>query len=598
MAQLDYAHLLLLIGAVLVLAGILSSLIANRFGAPLLLVFLVVGMVAGDERVAGFKFSNLFLTYLVGSAALAVILFDGGLRTRFARLKGALAPAGVLATLGVPITALVVAAAAVPLFGMSWTEGFLLGAIVASTDAAAVFFLMRSGGLQLKPRVSAILEVESGTNDPVAVFLVILATEMLLASGETLGLEAIALKLAIQIVVGGAVGYAGGYGLVWLLNKVELPGGLHPIFVLASALFLFAIAALVHGSGFLAVYVAGLMIGNKPVRAFPSIAGFHDGATWLAQIVMFLVLGLLASIDNLMRYALPAVLVAAVLMLVARPVAVALCLTPFRFSLKEMTFVSWVGLRGAVSIFLAAIPMLAGVKGAEVYFNIAFFIVFLSLIIQGWTIPTAARRLGLALKRTTPEVHRVELDLPGQTNQEMAGYPVTEDSPVMRERALPAWARLVLVVRGGAILDAASAGDLRPNDYAYLLVPPTKVPRLDRLFAPGHEERPVFGDLAIDPSIKMADLVAFYGIEIEADEVELSLAEFIEAREGGSAELGDRITLGPVSLVVRGMDGDSITKTSLHLADLDFDFDAPPKKATLAGRLLKRLARLGRKPAV
>ncbi|MEX2649563.1 MAG: potassium/proton antiporter, partial [Alphaproteobacteria bacterium] len=422
MAGIGLINAVVLLGALLVLAGILSSLIARRFGAPLLFVFLVIGMLAGEDGPGGILFDDYRVTYLVGSVALALILFDGGLRTKLARFRGVVAPALLLATVGVVVTATLVAALAVWVLRLSWYEGLLLGAIIGPTDVAAVFFLLHAGGLQLRPRVGSVLEIESGTNDPIAVFLVVLLTEVVLVGGE-LSWSAVDL-LARQGLIGAILGLAGGFGLAWLLNRLELPVGLHPLLASAGAVLVFAAASLIDGSGFLAVYVAGLVIGNRPVRAFPAILGFHVAATWLCQIVMFLVLGLLVTPTNLIPYALPALAIALFLAVVARPVAVALCLAPFGFSAKEIGFVTWVGLRGAVSIFLAAIPTLAALPDAAVYFNVAFFVVLVSLLVQGWTIRPVARGLGVALAQSAPAVSRVALDLPGQLGREMVGYPI------------------------------------------------------------------------------------------------------------------------------------------------------------------------------
>ena len=365
MAQLDIVSLTILFGAVLALAGIMSSLIALRFGAPLLLVFLVIGMLAGESGPLGIKFDDVKAAYTVGSVALALILFDGGLRTRFQTFRNVIGPAGTLATAGVIVTAALTAPAAVYTLGLSWTEGLLMGAAVASTDAAAVFFLLHARGLRLRPRVSATLEVESGTNDPFAIFLTIILVEILLL-GQKHWLELIGL-LAWEMVMGGVVGYVGGRAAVWVLNRLDLPQGLHAPFVAIAALVVFALTQSVNASGFLAAYIAGLVVGNSATRAHNTVVVFLDAATWLAQIVMFVVLGLLAWPSRLPETLLPALAVAFTLMLIARPGAVFLCLAPFRFSAREKLFISWVGLRGAVGIFIASIPLLVGLpKGKSI----------------------------------------------------------------------------------------------------------------------------------------------------------------------------------------------------------------------------------------
>src|SRR6185436_465178 len=291
MGSLDSVSLVILLGSLLILAGILSSLVALRFGAPLLLVFLLVGMLAGEAGPLGIKFDDVRLAYTIGSVALALILFDGGLRTRYQTFRNVIGPAGLLATIGVLVTAALTAPAAVWALGLGWTEALLVGAVVASTDAAAVFFLLHAKGLRLRPRVSATLEVESGINDPFAIFLTIVLVEILL-SGHKLWTD-IAALLGEKAILGAIVGWLGGRAIVLVLNRMELPQGMHAPFVATGALVTFGVAEWAHGSGFLAVYVAGLIVGNRETRAHNTIVTFLDAATWLAQIAMFVLLGLL-----------------------------------------------------------------------------------------------------------------------------------------------------------------------------------------------------------------------------------------------------------------------------------------------------------------
>ena len=291
MGALDAVSIGILLAALLILAGILSSLVALRFGAPLLLVFLLVGMLAGEAGPLGLKFDDVRLAYTIGSVALALILFDGGLRTRYQTFRNVIGPAGLLATVGVLLTAALTAPAAVYALGLGWTEALLVGAVVASTDAAAVFFLLHAKGLRLRPRVSATLEVESGINDPFAIFLTIVLIEIILHGAKPW--HEIASFLVTETLVGALIGYVGGRGVVLVLNRLNLPQGLHAPFVATGAVVIFALAEVGHGSGFLAVYVAGLVVGNSATRAHNAVVTFLDAATWLAQIGMFVVLGLL-----------------------------------------------------------------------------------------------------------------------------------------------------------------------------------------------------------------------------------------------------------------------------------------------------------------
>src|SRR4051812_27762926 len=285
MASLDSVSIAILLGAVLVMAGILSSLLALRFGAPLLLVFLLIGMLAGDSGPGRLSFDDVRSTYLVGSVALALILFDGGLKTRFQSIRAVLAPSTVLATAGVLLTALITAPVARYVLELNWTEALLVGAVVASTDAAAVFLLVHSQGLRLRPRVGATLEAESGTNDPFAVFLTLMLLE-LMTTGDS-SMMHVLVEFAREALLGAVIGVIGGRLVVLGLNRVALPQGLHAPFVTTAALVIFGAAQIAHASGFLAVYLAGLVIGNRPTRAHNSVVTFLDAATWLAQIVMF-----------------------------------------------------------------------------------------------------------------------------------------------------------------------------------------------------------------------------------------------------------------------------------------------------------------------
>lgn len=597
MTAIADANFGLALGAILILLGILSSLVASRFGAPLLLVFLILGMLAGEDGPGGLHFNDYRATYLIGSCALAIILFDGGLRTRLSAIRDALAPSVTLASLGVAITAGLVGAFAHYVFNFGWIQGLLMGAIVASTDAAAVFFLLKAGGLQLRPRVGAVLEVESGSNDPVAVFLTLILTEIAVSQSgigwETAG------DLLRQAVLGGAFGLAAGFVTVFLLNRLRLQNGLHPLFVIAMAIAVFGVTALLDGSGFLAVYICGLVVGNRSVRAFPTIVNFHDTATWLCQIVMFLMLGLLVTPTRLMEYAVPGLILAAFLTLVGRPVAVWLCLRPFGFQREEVAFISWVGLRGAVSIFLATIPTLAGVKGAEVYFNMAFFVVMVSLIVQGWTIAPAARALGMALRRPAPSANRVEIDLPGQSEKELVGYSIVADSFVsLRPNALPNWLKPVLVVRDGDVRNAAEAGELKVGDYAYFLVAAERARRLDRMFAPlppdavNAAKRPLFGEFPIDGEAPLGEVAAFYGLEVPPALSGLSVSDAFSARHGEKLRTGSRIDLGAFAAVVaRAVEDHRVIRAGLRIEDV---VDLGPSSSD-RGRRSERLDRLARR---
>jgi cell volume regulation protein A len=583
MAALDAISLGILFGALLVLAGIMSSLVAMRFGAPLLLVFLIVGMLAGEAGPGGIQFDDVRTTYVVGSIALALILFDGGLRTRFATFRSVLAPAVTLATVGVLVTAALTAPVAKFLLGMTWTEALLVGAVIASTDAAAVFFLIHARGLRLRPRVGATLEVESGSNDPFAVLLTIILVEFL-SVGDRSWQHVLAM-LAEQAVLGTVIGILGGRAIVVVLNRLTLAQGLHAPFVTTSALVIFALAAVLHASGFLAVYLAGLVVGNRPTRAHGTVVVFLDAVTWLAQIVMFVLLGLLVWPMRLFENIFPALAVAIVLMFIARPAAVFACLAPFRFTWREKAFISWVGLRGAVGIFLASIPLLIGLPNAHLYFDVAFVVVLTSLLVQGWTIAAAARALHIALPRVDPLPRRVELDLPGQLEQEIVGYPVAANSPYLKRGLLPSWARPTLVVREQKILSPQESQPIRPGDYVYVLAPPEKAQALDRFFVdmppPAAPDPRLLGDFFVSGGVTLGALSDIYGLSIAPEAGEITLADYFAEELKRRPKQGDVVPLGPIALVAHRVTDGRLASVGLRLAQED----EPP--ATLAAKIKK-----------
>ncbi len=575
MEQIAVVNVVLLISGLLVLLGIASSLIATRFGAPLLLVFLVLGMLAGEDGPGHIAFSDYRLTYLIGSLALAIILFDGGLRTNLTKLRGAVGPAIAMATVGVITTAGLAGAVATYIFDIPYLQGLLLGAIVASTDAAAVFFMLHAGGIQLRQRVGAVIEMESATNDPVAVFMTAILVEIILAHGAMSGggvetAIAIAGRLTMEASIGLVGGLLGGFAASWTLNRINLPGGLHPLLVIATAVVIFSLTAVLHGSGFLAVYVAGLILGNRPMRAAASIVTVNDAATWLCQIVMFLVLGLLVSPTRLLAVLAPAAILSAFLIIFARPMAVWLCLTPFKFSNSEKGFVSWVGLRGAVSIFLAAIPTLSGVPGADLYFNVAFVVVIMSLIVQGWSLTFAARKLDVALPRVTAPARRVELDLPGQLTLEMVGYPVASSSAIMNGGTLPRWARPAFVIRNEAVVMPAESGALQVNDTAYYLAPPARAAQLDTLFAEHTEllstDEPFFGEFLFDGTVPLKELAGFYALNLGPAMADMTIAALFSSRFDDSPEVGDHLRMGTAVIVAREVSEGVVTRAGLQLA--------------------------------
>jgi potassium/hydrogen antiporter len=392
-----------------------------------------------------------------------------------------------------------------------------------------------------------------------------------------------------EAVLGAVMGFAGGRLVVIALNRVALPQGLHAPFVTTAALVIFGMAQIAHASGFFAVYLAGIIIGNRPTRAHTSVVTFLDAATWLAQIVMFVLLGLLVSPHRLGSSAAPAVAVAIVLMLVARPVAVFLCLAPFRFSWRETAFIAWTGLRGAVAIFLASIPMLVGLSKAYLYFDVAFVVVIISLLFQGWTLGVAARRLHVALPRSERGPRRVELDLPGQLEQELVGYPVRPKSLFLRRGLIPSWSKPTLVIRKEQILTPAEADPIVAGDYIYLLAPPERAEALDRFFVdmqPGSAPDPhLLGDFTVSGEHTLFELAEIYGVKVEAGEERLTLSDYFDIHLHHAPKEGATLPLDAITLVARSISGGRVNVVGLRLPEEGDDAPPPTRIETFKRKL-------------
>jgi cell volume regulation protein A len=577
---LEAFYIVVLVCASLVLLAAFSSLIAFRFGSPILLLFLCVGLIAGVDGL-GIDFSNNGLSFMLGYVALAIILFDSGFGTPIKAFRQAAVPAVVLASVGVVITTVIFATAAIYLLDFTFIEGLLLGSIVASTDAAAVFFLLRISGINIRDQITSTLEVESGTNDPMAIFLTISLVELITSGQGLAGFNgALLLSFVKEMGIGFVAGLAGGWLIAAAVSRFDADRGLTPILVLALALLVFSTTGALHGSGFLAVYVAGLYAGNQKLPSKLAIKRFQDGMTWLAQIIMFVMLGLLATPSDFHTIAIPAVVLGIFLIFVARPLAVWLCLLPFDFNQREITFLAWVGLRGAVSILLSILPILSGLPNGQDFFNITFIIVLVSLLVQGWTLKPVARRLGLIIPRQTGAVDRLEVDLPRSSNHELVAYRVIKDSPVFKGERLPRWAMPSLVIRDGRSMRYQYAGRLKENDIAYLFVTPTFIPLLDRLFATRAELDPedeeFFGTFAISPHRPARELDAAYGpgLLIE-NEKGMTVGELMLSRLGGRADYADRVRLGPIILIVRDIDETN------HISSIGISMEAVEPRHTL-----------------
>ncbi|MES2489944.1 MAG: potassium/proton antiporter [Pseudomonadota bacterium] len=571
--MMDFVNQILFAAGLLFLVSILATVITPRLGVPLLFVFIIIGMIAGEDGPGNIHFADFRLTNLAGTAALAVILFDGGMRTSFKTFRVGLGPALSLATVGVLITMLVVGWLSSVVLDLPLAQGMLLGAIVSSTDAAAVFSLLSNRTVSLNSRVTSVLEIESGTNDPMAVFLT-LGVIAYLQSPDTFTTQQFLFLLVEHMGIGGVLGLAGGWLLARALNRLQLNESLYPVFALFSCFLLFGLTALLGGSGFLAVYLAGLLVGNRKVRALASIRRFHDGIAWMAQIGMFLILGLLVSPHKLLTIALPALLIGLVLILAARPLAVVISLLPFRFPWREQAFISWVGLRGSVPIVLATFPWIAGIENAGLIFNIAFFIVLVSLLLQGWSVPLAAQMLKLYIPRTGARVKRLEVDLPGQSGYEIVSYKLPVDSSHIgrRPKELPIrdHSRIIAVTRSGHLLSYREWGVLQAGDFVSLLVAETDLERLDTVFkakrqrADAAASRQFFGEFEISLEAAAKDLAENYGVKLPESTNELNVGQLV-LKFLPRPVVGDRLRLGHIELVVRRMEGGELREIGVRL---------------------------------
>ncbi len=484
------AVLLATFGVLLVLAVVFSR-VTERIPVPVALVFLLIGMVAGSRSLSLIDFNNFFAAFRIGTIALVLILFDGGMNTAMPALRRVIKPAGVLATFGVIGTALLVGVAG-RVAGFSWPEALLIGAIVSSTDAAAVFSVLRGSSLHLKKRVGATLEVESGINDPMAFILTLILTQNLLVPGS-LVLWQIPLDIVLQIAVGTATGFAIGRGGRWFISRIRVQaGGLYPAVTLALAFLAFGVPTLLHGSGFLSVYIAGLVLGDGELPYRNSLYRVHDAAAWLSQIVLFMLLGLLVAPQELLEAGWAGVGIALFLTFIARPVVVAFFLLPFKYQPREVAYISWVGLRGAVPIVLATYPVLVLAPGAAQIFLVVFFIVVLSAVLPGATVSWVARKLGL--EKLEPPIAPALLAI--ESRQHLTGdllhFYVDDDVAVhdvtIEDLALPETAAVTVVVRGNALVPAHPKTTILSGDHVYLIARPEDRGFIQLLFGRPEEE--------------------------------------------------------------------------------------------------------------
>ncbi|MEQ3724333.1 potassium/proton antiporter [Alcanivorax sp.] len=564
---MESLNLFLLIGTGLMFTGLLLGSLSARFGVPSLLMFLVVGMVAGEDGLGGIEFDDFSTAYVIGNIALAVILLDGGLRTRLSTFKLGLRPALSLATFGVAISAALVGAFATWLIGVDWRVGLLLGGIIGSTDAAAVFSVIKGAGVTLNERVASTLEIESGLNDPMAIFITLMLVGLLVDPDAEWGVGML-VTLLQQFGLGILLGLLLGAVISEVLLRVRSNEGLHALLLCSGGAMVFAITNLVGGSGFLAVYLTGLVAGNRRGGTGDNVLKSMDSMAWLAQSGMFLILGLLVTPSRLTENLPWALAVAAFLMLLARPVSVWLSLLPFRFTWREEIFIAWTGLRGAVPIVLAVFPLLAGVEQTYLLFDITLVVVLISLLGQGASLRFVARKLKVSVPRTTEPKQTVALAAP--RDRYLMQFEVEDGAKAVGKGLgeLGEAERTPLILyRNKQVLSLNDDPKIEAGDLIAWLAPLSHKSSLsDLCHKLSSDEKRYYGDFSVLGKTPVAQLIAVYGVDAPPPLWQgLTVAEMFTKQVGKQAVVGDTVRVSGLRLRARSVENGTVVMAGLKL---------------------------------
>ena len=571
---MDFVNFPLLLMSMLLIFSILTSLVSTKANIPLILVFLCIGLLVGDGGGLGLitGFHSPKIAFFIGNVALALILFDSGYQTSFKSYRLTAVPSLLLATIGVLLTTLLLAPAAYYILDISFLQALLLAAIISSTDSASVFFLLRMGGISIRDKIKSTLEIESGSNDPMAIFLTFSFITLLETQNHAFSWHLV-INFIAQMGIGAILGFLIAYIVQKIINRIDLDTALYPILLISMVIAGFAITNVIGGSGFLALYISGILLGNAKLNGHHQILRVQTTLTWLCQIIMFTSLGIYANISEFSTVFTPSIILGALLIFISRPLAVFLCLAPFKYTFLEKTFISFVGLRGATSILLALTPLVMNLPYAETFFNIIFIMVLMSLTLQGFFIIPFARLCYITLPIVEKPAEKSEIDLPGLSDSYLVSYKLSESTPAVQGKSIPKWATPIIVRREGIAYNGYNIKTLQAEDRVYLFAfSEKKIHLLDSLYGGGIlADSDNFGDFTLKPDTPLKDLMLLYGIKIDKRMQDKTICDVLN-QNFADIEVGDRFQLDTVELIIRKMDGATVQEIGLELEPTEKSF--------------------------